>query len=573
MSALDISAQVAYFSMEIALELELPTYSGGLGVLAGDVLRAAADLEVPMVGVTLAHRKGYVQQRLDPQGNQLEAPMPWQPENRLLPAPATVTLRLEGAPVIVRAWEYAITGYTGHRVPVLLLDTALPENRPDHQRITNALYGGDARYRLLQEAVLGLGGFALLQALGYSDLHKYHMNEGHSALLPLGLLQEVRESHALGAITAADLAAVRRRCVFTTHTPVPAGHDRFPMTLAHAVLPEPEYTLLTDSACCPGDTLDMTDLGLAMSGYVNGVSQRHQVVSQGMYPDAAIGAVTNGVHAATWAAPPIAALFDHRLPGWRRDNRYLRNAFELPLGEISTAHSEAKQQLLTLVQQETGVRLLPDVFTIGFARRATPYKRHSLLFTDIPRLKRIAEHVGPMQVLFSGKAHPADAGGKDAIRAVFAAAEALQGTISVTYLEDYDVRLAAALVAGVDLWLNTPQKPLEASGTSGMKAAINGVPSLSVLDGWWLEGHVEGVAGWAIGDRAPISDDTTEAADLYRKLETAILPLYYGDAEGYAEVMRSTIALNGSFFNAQRMLAQYVLNAYNHLSREAIPAG
>lgn len=553
--------------MEIALELEIPTYSGGLGVLAGDVLRAAADLEVPMVGVTLAHRQGYVHQHLDGSGNQTATPSPWQPETVLDAVPATITLTLEGAPVVVRAWEYRITGYTGHQVPVYLLDTALPANRPEHQRITDALYGGDSRYRLLQEAVLGLGGFAMLQALGHRQVYKYHMNEGHSALLSLGLLQQTLGTSPTRAVAADDLAGVRRRCVFTTHTPVPAGHDRFPMTLAQAILPEREYALLADTACCPSDTLDMTDLGLAMSGYVNGVSQRHQVVSQGMYPDAAIGVVTNGVHAPTWVAEPLARLYDRRLPEWRRDNRYLRSAFELPPAEVAAAHAEAKLRLLGLVAEVNGMRLSPEVFTIGFARRATPYKRHSLLFTDIDRLKRIAAKVGPIQVLFSGKAHPADEGGKDAIRAVFAAAEALKGVISVTYLEDYDVRLAGALVAGVDVWLNTPQKPLEASGTSGMKAAINGVPSLSVLDGWWLEGHVEGVTGWAIGDRAPVSHDKLEAADLYRKLESAILPLYYRKPEAYAEVMRSTIALNGSFFTAQRMLSQYVLNAYNQVGK------
>jgi glycogen phosphorylase len=281
-----------------------------------------------------------------------------------------------------------------------------------------------------------------------------------------------------------------------------------------------------------------------------------------MFPSFPIDSITNGVHAGTWAAPAIQAVFDKRIPEWRTDNLYLRYAVGIPLDEIRSAHADAKARFIESVQQRTGVALDPQVFTIGFARRATPYKRADLVFTDTQRLARIAETVGPIQIVYGGKAHPNDHGGKDLIRHIFQAATRLANKVTVVYVENYEMDFASLMVAGVDLWLNNPMKPLEASGTSGMKAALNGVPSLSVLDGWWIEGHVEGVTGWSIGGSEPEGDQSKDAGEIYLKLERVILPLYYGLPYAYAEVMRSAIALNGSFFNTQRMVEQYVRNAY-----------
>lgn len=555
-----IRGATAYFSMEIGLDPAIPTYSGGLGVLAGDTLRAAADLGVPMVGITLIHHKGFFRQHLDAVGSQSESPYDWDPAKYLEPLPQRVSIIIEGRPVQIRAWRYVATGATGHEVPIYLLDTALEENGAWDRALTDTLYGGDQRYRVCQEMVLGLGGVAMLHQLGFDDVKTFHMNEGHSALLTLALLEE--ELERPGARTLADAErAVRQRCVFTTHTPVRAGHDQFALDLAREALGDERYEMAAEHAT--NGVWDMTRLALALSHYVNGVSERHHRVSQELFPEYSISAVTNGVHAGTWTSPPFAALFDRHIPRWRQDNLYLRSAATIPLEEIQKAHAQAKRDLATEVMLRSGATLDPRLMTIGFARRATAYKRIDLIFSDLDRLRHIVSGAGPLQIVYGGKAHPHDDGGKELIRRVFEAKEELKDSTRIVFLEEYDIALGKLLTAGVDLWLNTPQKPLEASGTSGMKAALNGVPSLSVLDGWWIEGHVEGVTGWSIGDSAETgTDEAVEIESMYDKLEYVILPTYYGRPKAFAQVMRSAIALNGSFFNTQRMVLQYVRNAY-----------
>jgi starch phosphorylase len=554
-------ARVAYFSMEVGLDQSMPTYSGGLGVLAGDTLRAAADLGVPLVAVTLLHRQGYFRQKLDQDGNQTEAPYDWPPEAVLEPLRPWASVVIEGRHVNLRAWRYLVSGVNGHSVPVFFLDTALPENSLWDQTLTDRLYGGDNRYRLCQEAMLGVGGIAILRALGYRGITTYP--EGHSALLALALVEEQTQGHGLQAATREDFEAVRSQCVFTTHTPVPAGHDKFASDLVQQVLGERWASALHDAECMLDGTLNMTYLALFFSRYVNGVSMRHEEISQGMFPGYPINAITNGVHAATWTSAPFEKLYERHVPQWRQDNLYLRYAVNIPLEEIQEAHAQAKQMLIHEVEQRTGVKLEHSVMTLGFARRATPYKRADLVFSDLDRLKQIAREIGPLQVIYSGKAHPRDEGGKDLVRRIFQAAEALEGLVRVVYLEEYDIALGQYICAGVDLWLNTPQKPYEASGTSGMKAVLNGVPSLSVLDGWWLEGHFEGVTGWSIGESwEPESSPQQEIASLYGKLGYLIVPMFYNCPRAYARVMRAAIAINGSFFNAQRMVSQYAANAY-----------
>jgi starch phosphorylase len=553
---------VAYFSMEICLEQAIPTYSGGLGVLAGDTLRSAADLGVPLIAVTLLHRKGYFTQHLDQTGHQTETPVIWSPEQRLAPVDGRATVTIEGRLVHVRAWKYSVKGVRGHEVPVYLLDTNLPDNSEWDRTLTDYLYGGDEHYRLCQEIVLGMGGAALLQAIGYDAGVIYHLNEGHSALLTLQLLERQLNGRQHFEMDDADLEAVKERCVFTTHTPVPAGHDKFPIHMVRKVLGDARVSLLEGCGGIHEGMLNMTHLALHLTRFVNGVAMRHRDVSRSMFPDYPINSITNGVHATTWASPAFAALYDKRVPEWRRDNLYLRYAVSIPLEEIRDAHAECKASLIDEVERRTGTRLDPNVMTIGFARRATPYKRADLIFTDVERLATIARKIGKIQIVFGGKAHPHDGGGKELIRRIYAADSRLQGLVEVVYLENYEMALAAQMVAGVDLWLNNPMKPLEASGTSGMKAAINGVPSFSVLDGWWVEGHVEGITGWSIGGPEAEADPSRDALDLYIKLERIILPLFYGLPFAYAEVMRSSIALNGSFFNTQRMVRQYVHNAY-----------
>lgn len=555
---------VAYFSMEIGLDPRMPTYAGGLGVLAGDTLRSAADNGIPMVGVTLLHRRGYFHQKLDANGRQTEEPADWNVEDFLIELPQRVSVALEGRTVHVRAWKYDVHGIEAV-VPVYLLDTDLPENSEPDRRLTHFLYGGDAEYRLCQEVVLGIGGIRALRALGYTALERFHMNEGHSSLLVMELLAEQARAVGRTAIAAEDVAAVRRKCVFTTHTPVPAGHDQFSMEIANRVLGESPLFELKDR-CCLGGVLNLTYLALNFSHYVNGVAMKHGEVSRQMFGGYPIDAITNGVHAATWTAGEFQALFDRYIPGWQRDNYSLRYALSISREEVWNAHVGAKHRLVERVLRETETRLDPDVFTIGFARRAATYKRPDLLVHDVERLKSIAGATGPLQVVYAGKAHPSDAGGKAVIERVFKARDALGSRVPTAYLENHDMELGKLLTSGADLWLNTPQPPLEASGTSGMKAALNGVPSLSVLDGWWIEGHIEDVTGWAIqGEgRAPPIDDGTDgdAASMYDKLERVIIPLFYHRRDRFVDVMRHAIALNGSFFNSHRMVEEYVLKAY-----------
>ncbi len=554
---------VAYFSMEIGIDPAMPTYSGGLGILAGDTLRAAADLGIPMRGVTILYRKGYFSQHLDARGNQSESPSEWRLEEFLEPLAPRVSVNIEGRPVKVRAWRCVVRGVGDHLVPVYFLDTALPENSPWDQTLTDHLYGGDERYRFCQEAVLGLGGVAILRALGHKRVKAYHMNEGHSALLALALLEERTARRGEHALNEADIEAVRQQCIFTSHTPVAAGHDRFSTALVRQVLGNQRAKTLENFHCCMNGTLNMTYLALSFSRYINGVSMRHEEISRNMFPNYPINSITNGVHAVTWTAPPLRRLYDRHIPEWRHDNLYLRYAVNIDLDEIRRAHAEAKRDLFEEVERRTGVRLDPTVMTLGFARRATGYKRADMLFSDLARLRRIAREAGPLQLIYGGKAHPRDESGKAIIRRVLEAASALRDTVRMVYLEEYDMELAKHVCAGVDVWLNTPRKPLEASGTSGMKAAMNGVPSLSVSDGWWIEGHVEGVTGWCIGDgHEPESNLAQEVASLYDKLERVIIPMFYRQPDAFAEVMRSTIALNAPFFSAQRMMFQYLMNAY-----------
>ncbi len=546
---------VGYFSMEIGLDEKLPTYSGGLGVLAGDTIKSAADLRVPLVGVSLVHDKGYFYQTIN-NGEQGELPVDWKKEELLKPLEEEVTVEVEGRTVKVKAWEYIVKGFKEYEVPVIFLDTDVEGNSDYDRSLTRFLYGGDQKYRLCQEIVLGIGGLKMLNQLGYTGILKYHLNEGHAALLGLELLEELN----------GDLDKARKKCVFTTHTPVPAGHDKFPVELVRGVLPRFPFDM--EGILDDEGRVNMTLLGLVFSRYVNGVAKSHKEVSRKMFPDYPIDSVTNGVHASTWASDSFIELFDKHIAGWRKDNFCLRYAEGIPSSEVWRAHAKSKDALVELVNQKAKAGFHPERFTIGFARRFTSYKRPLLLFRDIDRLNRIAEKYGDIQVVFAGKAHPKDFRGKELIKKVFEIKKKLSPKINLVFLDNYDMYMAKILVSGVDLWLNTPLRPKEASGTSGMKAAVNGVPSLSVLDGWWIEGCIENVTGWSIGPQPDQqldgNTDEIDARDLYNKLESSVLPMFYGDRQKWVKIMKHSIAINASFFNTHRMIQQYVLNAYFH---------
>ncbi len=568
-STLDIEGRsIAYFSMEIALAPELPTYSGGLGMLAGDTLRSAADKGVSLVAVSLVHRRGYFRQHLDARGHQTESDVPWMPERELVSAGQVVELTLQNRKILIGAWRFDVVGVTGHVIPVFLLDADVEGNDDWDRHLTDHLYGGDAYYRLCQEAILGLAGVKLLKALGCMP-EVYHMNEGHAALLTLGLVAERATGGSLDAACDTDAEAVRERCVFTTHTPVPAGHDQFGPDQMYQVLGHERASYIERAGCMHNGLMNMTYIALHFSRYVNGVAMQHGKVSQRMFPAYPVHAITNGVHAATWLSESFQSLLDAEMPSWRTDNNYLRSIYGVAPAKIAQMHCEGKLRLIAEVKKRTDQQLDAGLLTLGFARRVATYKRASLLFHDPHRLSLIAEKIGGLQILFAGKAHPADMAGKALIEDVFqAAANLASSSLRVVYLENYDWELGALLTQGVDVWVNTPRRPYEASGTSGMKAALNGIPSLSILDGWWIEGCAENATGWAIDDG---EDETTEANSLYEKLEHAIAPMYQ-DHRAWAEMQRHCIGMNGIFFNTDRMVQQYLENAYfpqQHLAARA----
>jgi len=556
--------RIAYFSMEIGLTQEIPTYSGGLGVLAGDTIKSAADLKLPMVAITLAHRKGYFRQEIDPTGWQHEYPREWSPEQVMELLSTKTLVNIEDRDVKVQAWLYRVKSPTGGELPVLFLDTDIPGNVDEDRHLTDHLYGGDLTYRLKQEIILGIGGARILKALGF-NIRKYHMNEGHASLLTLELLNLSRQpiENTWDERAAWNTQKVIDKCVFTTHTPVEAGHDKFPYDLVDRVLGEPiPKPLLRELA--GKDELNLTMLALNLSQYVNGVAKMHGEVSKALFPGFEIHAITNGVHPFTWTSPYFVNLFDQYLPSWANEPELLVRVDTVPDEEIWEAHCGAKAYLFQYIEEVTGTRLDPEVLTIGFARRAATYKRGDLIFSDLDRLLKIGK--GKIQLVFGGKAHPRDEPGKQVIQRINQYIKQLKGQIEAVFVPNYNMDVAYRLVPGVDLWLNNPIRPLEASGTSGMKAALNGVPNFSVLDGWWIEGHIEGITGWSIGaapaDLKPDDSQAEDVEDMYRKLEKVIIPLYYKDRPGWIRVMKNAIGKNGYYFNTHMMMRRYVTEAY-----------
>ncbi len=558
--------KIAYFSMEVGFRNDIPTYSGGLGVLAGDTIKSAADLNLPVVAVTLIHRKGYFRQEIDSNGRQIEYPEEWNPAEQMSLVPQKIRLTIEGREVAVQAWVYNISCLvTKWNVPIFFLDTDLPENTPEDRQITHFLYGGDDRYRLKQEMILGIGGVLMLRALGFR-IKKYHMNEGHASLLTLELLK--RHKRDIESVwderEVWDVERVKDLCVFTTHTPVEAGHDKFPYEMVKEVVGEViPIDVLKDLG--GRDKLNLTLLAMNLSQYINGVAKKHGEVSKMLFPGYKIQAITNGVHSFTWTCESFARLYDKYLPGWANEPELFVRIDKIPPLELWEAHMEAKRKLIDHVNQLTGASMDYETLTIGFARRATAYKRANLLLSDLERLKKIAK--GKVQVIYAGKAHPRDGEGKSNIEEIIRKAGLLKGDIKIVYLQNYNMELALKMVSGVDVWLNTPMRPREASGTSGMKAAHNGVINFSVLDGWWIEGHIEGYTGWSIGPsptEATLSQTTFEAdaEDLYYKLENLVLPTYYSHREIWIKMMENSIGKVAYYFNSHRMMRRYVTEAY-----------
>ncbi len=544
--------RAAYFSMEIAADPEMKNYAGGLGVLAGDLLRAAADASLPIVGVTLLHDLGYLEQIIDAQGRQQEGLVDFNLD-KLEKLPMKVPVEIGSENIKVAVWRYLLRGLSGHIVPVFFLDTNLEENPFASREITRRLYRGDAARRLEQEIVLGRGGARLLEALGCSGLRKFYLNEGHASLAAIELFLKSQATD-----DNSRLEEVRQKCLFTTHTPLKEANDVFAKKLVLEYQPDFPWHLsgLLDGA----GRLNMARAGLYFSSSANAVSQRHQEVMADIFPEFQIGCVTNGVHVPSWVSPEMAEVFDAHLPAWRQNNQRLEKAESLPTETVWAAHQSAKKKLIEYAFSAAGRKLDQDRLTIVLARRFALYKRPELILSDLGRLKRISAAGGGLQIIFSGKAHPQDKAGMERLRQIWLTASASDEKLPIVFLSGYGIEIARQLVAGADLWLNTPLAPFEACGTSGMKAALNGVPQLSIADGWWAEGGRHGQNGWVIEDRSGLDPDRAgllDADDIYRLLETEIMPLYYRQRPIWQKMMVRAIALGGFRFSAQRAMEEY----------------
>jgi len=539
---------VGYFTAEIGIWSELHTYSGGLGVLAGDHVKSAADAEINLIGVTLLYREGYGRQHIDETGNQTESFAAIDPSDHLIDTGLELTLPLDGGTLYSKIWKIEVVGVTGHVVPVYFLDTHHPENSGYHRRLGARLYGGNDDVRIRQEYLLGVGGVRLLNKMD-KDFSGLHLNEGHCSFALLELLNQ--------GWSRADLS---KKILFTTHTPVPAGHDRFNWDDVNEVLGElmPDDAVeLVKSVGDPegGARCSMSHLAVALAEQVNAVSNLNAEVASKMFDNYQIHPLTNGVHHITWTSPIMAELFNSQLPGWKQNPTLLANADQLSSDDLLDARRKNRKVFRELVKASTGVELKEDRLTIGFARRFATYKRANLVFHDLDKLREIG--AGKIQFVFSGKAHPRDEGGKQLIRDIYGSAKHISQDIPVAFLENYDMDTGLAITSGVDIWLNNPVRPMEASGTSGMKAAMNGVPNCSILDGWWPEGCQHGVNGWAIGSSEDERDDERDAENIYSVLQNEVLPSWEKGDEIWANIMRASIATSARFTGA-RMISEYM---------------
>ncbi|MFX1497618.1 MAG: alpha-glucan family phosphorylase [Promethearchaeota archaeon] len=548
--------EIAYFSMEIALESSVPIYSGGLGILAGDALRSAADMGIPIVAITLTYDAGYFYQQISPDGSQIEKEMEWNFSDDFEKIDQQVSLELQDKLLKVEAWKYEILGRNGHKVPIILLDTDLDKNEPWQRKLTHMLYDANPFQRIAQEMVLGICGYKMLEKLGYNRIKTYHLNEGHAAFLIFELLKKYN-----------SLDEAKKHCVFTTHTPVRAGLEEFDYNLVRDVFRERLPEKIQDFA--GKNVLNMTILALNGSRFVNAVSKKHTEVSTKMFPDYRINTITNGVHAGYWMSSYMRNFLNEELGReWHHNLNLFNQAINLDNYELWRTHTKAKRNLIKYEKANSWILFDEKLLTIGFSRRMAEYKRPLLIFTDVERLAKIIK--GRAQLVFAGKAHPADSHSKSYIKKIFEYSDYLWHSygIGLVFLENYGIALAKLLVSGVDVWLNNPRRYLEASGTSGMKAAINGVLNFSTLDGWWIEGyHLSNKkAGWAIGPepsdpKSNINDDRLDAEDLYHKLENEIIPLYYQNKTEWQQRMKYAIKL-GAYFNTNRMMEEYALNSY-----------
>jgi glycogen phosphorylase len=548
---------IAYLCLELALNNSIKSYSGGLGILAGDTIKSYADLGLDAVAVTLLYKNGYFKQSIDPiTGKQIESNDEWDYKSLLTNTGKTFVIEIEHRPVTVQIWQYEYTGQKGNNIKIYFLDTNLDHNNSEDQAICYNLYSKYPVTRLKQEILIGIGSIKALETLGYPIFDKYHLNESH-ACFAIPYLQSI-----LGSKQEAQ-----KHIVFTTHTPLEHGHKKYTFEELEKQLTQKSndqsLVEILKSNYDDQTQINVTRYCLENSSYSNAVSRKHAEVMHKMFPSSTIDYVTNGIHTYTWVSNSLAEVFDKNLIDWRLDSSILRNALQLTDFDIRTAHQKNKQILCDKILEISGKQYSTSKFTIGFARRVDSYKRQNFIFKDLDRLEKIAQKFGGIQFVFAGKAYPDTAGEDSTLAQIVKLSQQADLNINIVYIPNYDMVTSEFMVSGVDIWLNNPLRPLEASGTSGMKAALNGVPNFSVVDGWWVEGWQENETGWSIGDEYNhIGNEAYELNELYGKLEHIILPTYYYDTKKWLEIMKQAIALNGSHFNTQRMVLEYLSKAY-----------
>ncbi len=554
---------IAYFVMECAVDSRIPTYSGGLGILAGDTLQSFADLEVPAVCITLLWKNGFTNQKLSNDGTQLDSVQEWDVERYMQPTNIKIKMPLGDKDITITAYKYTIESTKGdNEIDAYFLTPDVPENDHETRKICDRLYIEGGLTRLKQEIILGIGGYEMLKAIKYKPF-LYHINESHSAFLIASLMKDMN-----------DLNRVKSRVVFTTHTPIPAAFDKFAMKDVASMLgrycdKQVLYDIYQEKLE-DNDELNLSWLAIKNAKNVVAVSRKHKFVSEQIFEGYRLKYVTNGIHHIKWASAHHKMLYAKYINGWEEDPDLLRDVACIPDNEFAQAHILSKETLVEMVNSESDASFIPEDFTIAMAKRITHYKRNNLILSNPNKLIEIAENKGNIQIIFAGKAHPADPDGLAMIKSIHNASRYIASKtkkIKIAFLENYNIHKANIILAGVDLWLNNPVRPLEASGTSGMKASLNGVPNFSVLDGWWLEACMEGINGWGIGPRPAwtdlsYSDDVQDLNDIYGKLEFNILDLYYKNFSDYLKIMKMAVSTIAPYFNTHRMVSEYVTDLY-----------
>ncbi len=554
---------IAYFVMECGVDSRIPTYSGGLGILAGDTLQSFADLEVPAVCITLLWKNGFISQKLSNDGGQMDSFQEWDIEKYMQPTNIKIKIPVGGKDVTITAFKYVVESTKGNNeIDAYFLTPDTPENDPETRKLCDRLYIEGGLTRLKQEIILGIGGYEMLKALNYKPF-LYHINESHSALLIAGLMKDMD-----------DLNRVKARVVFTTHTPIPAAFDRFPISDVKELLSgycgEKVFDDIYRENLEEKDELNLSWLAIKNAKNVVAVSRKHKYVSEQIFEGYKLKYVTNGIHHVKWASPHHKMLYTKYIKGWEEDPDLLRGAACIPDGDFAQTHIVCKETLIEMINSETDSSFVPADFTIAMAKRITHYKRNNLILSNPDKLINIAEKKGNIQLIFAGKTHPADTDGLAMIKSIHDTAKYISSKtkkIKIAFLENYNIHKANIILAGTDLWLNNPTRPLEASGTSGMKASLNGVPNFSVLDGWWLEACIEGINGWSIGPKPAwtdlsYSDDLQDLNDIYGKLEFNILDLYYKNYSDYLKIMKMAVSSIAPHFNTHRMVSEYVTDLY-----------